>query len=401
MIREIKTQLPQEGTGTAGESVPECNSGSPIVSGGDKFLIDGDALCHGSRHVSPVSPNGKKRAKECQIATMNVCGSMDSKIDEVCEMMSERRIDVLGVSETKKKGCSITTYDRYTGYWSGVNDSERSSQGVGVILSERMNASVKEFEFVSPRLLWIRLKVGLTRIFLLCAYAPDMSKPPKVREDFWDSVREIMTKCKENERIILIGDFNGWVGIRRDGYERNLGMFGDKRVNENGESLLEVCLERNLVVTNTLFSHKLIHMYTWQRQTERSMIDFVIVDERLRAKVKDTRVYRGDWSKAVIVPLYKGSGSQQECKNFRGISLLSVVGKLYARILIKRVMNETEKLAQHQKVFCAFIDLEKAYDRVERNELWSTLAMYGVLNQDVPAHEKSMLVIKNTNHVKF
>ncbi|XP_052748322.1 uncharacterized protein LOC128200112 [Galleria mellonella] len=70
-------------------------------------------------------------------------------------------------------------------------------------------------------------------------------------------------------------------------------MFGDKRVNENGESLLEVCLERNLVVTNTLFSHKLIHMYTWQRQTERSMIDFVIVDERLRAKVKDTRVYRG------------------------------------------------------------------------------------------------------------
>ncbi|XP_052756330.1 craniofacial development protein 2-like [Galleria mellonella] len=223
---------------------------------------------------------------------MNVCGGMDSKIDEVCEMMSERRIDVLGVSETKKKGCSITTYDRYTGYWSGVNDSERSSQGVGVILSERMNASVKEFEFVSPRLLWIRLKVGLTRIFLLCAYAPDMSKPPKVREDFWDSVREIMTKCKENERIILIGDFNGWVGIRRDGYERNLGMFGDKRVNENGESLLEVCLERNLVVTNTLFSHKLIHMYTWQRQTERSMIDFVIVDERLRAKVKDTRVYR-------------------------------------------------------------------------------------------------------------
>ncbi|XP_052757031.1 craniofacial development protein 2-like [Galleria mellonella] len=292
MIREIKTQLPQEGTGTAGESVPECNSGSPIVSGGDKFLIDGDALCHGSRHVSPVSPNGKKRAKECQIATMNVCGGMDSKIDEVCEMMSERRIDVLGVSETKKKGCSITTYDRYTGYWSGVNDSERSSQGVGVILSERMNASVKEFEFVSPRLLWIRLKVGLTRIFLLCAYAPGMSKPPKVREDFWDSVREIMTKCKENERIILIGDFNGWVGIRRDGYERNLGMFGDKRVNENGESLLEVCLERNLVVTNTLFSHKLIHMYTWQRQTERSMIDFVIVDERLRAKVKDTRVYR-------------------------------------------------------------------------------------------------------------
>lgn len=35
-------------------------------------------------------------------------------------------------------------------------------------------------------------------------------------------------------------------------------------------------------------------------------------------------------------------------------------------------------LSKHQKVFCAFIDLEKAYDRVVRDELWSTLSMYGV-----------------------
>ncbi|CAG5039924.1 unnamed protein product [Parnassius apollo] len=37
-----------------------------------------------------------------------------------------------------------------------------------------------------------------------------------------------------------------------------------------------------------------------------------------------------DWCKAVIVPVYKGKGSQQDCKNYRGISLLSIVGKLYA-----------------------------------------------------------------------
>jgi hypothetical protein len=48
-----------------------------------------------------------------------------------------------------------------------------------------------------------------------------------------------------------------------------------------------------------------------------------------------------DWCKAVIVPLYKGKRSQQECKNNRGISLLSVVGKLYAKILIERVVKET------------------------------------------------------------
>ena len=39
-----------------------------------------------------------------------------------------------------------------------------------------------------------------------------------------------------------------------------------------------------------------------------------------------------DWVIACMVPLYKGKGDVHECSNFRGISLLSVVGKVYGRI---------------------------------------------------------------------
>ena len=39
------------------------------------------------------------------------------------------------------------------------------------------------------------------------------------------------------------------------------------------------------------------------------------------------------------MPLYKGKVEKCECSNSRGISLLSVVGKLYGRVLIKRVSN--------------------------------------------------------------
>ena len=44
-----------------------------------------------------------------------------------------------------------------------------------------------------------------------------------------------------------------------------------------------------------------------------------------------------DWVIACIVPLYKGKGDKYECSNFRGISLLSVAGKVYGRILINRI----------------------------------------------------------------
>ena len=43
-----------------------------------------------------------------------------------------------------------------------------------------------------------------------------------------------------------------------------------------------------------------------------------------------------DWRGACIVPLYKGKGDKCECSNSRGISLLSIVGKLFGRVLIKR-----------------------------------------------------------------
>ncbi len=35
-----------------------------------------------------------------------------------------------------------------------------------------------------------------------------------------------------------------------------------------------------------------------------------------------------DWKKAITVPLYKGKGSRSKCSSYRGISLLSVQGKV-------------------------------------------------------------------------
>ena len=46
-----------------------------------------------------------------------------------------------------------------------------------------------------------------------------------------------------------------------------------------------------------------------------------------------------DLRSAVIVPLYKGKGEMIKCNNCRGNSLLSVVGNIYADILVDRVRS--------------------------------------------------------------
>lgn len=57
-------------------------------------------------------------------------------------MMSEKRIEVLCVNETKRKGCETTTHGPYTTYLCGVPETSRGCQGVGVLLADRMNESV-------------------------------------------------------------------------------------------------------------------------------------------------------------------------------------------------------------------------------------------------------------------
>lgn len=105
---------------------------------------------------------------------------------------------------------------------------------------------------------------------------------------------------------------------------------------------------------------------------------------------------------AKIVTLYKNKGDRRDCNNYSGISLLSITGKLYARVLLGRL----QKLAEHvlpesQCCFCSerstvdmifslhqlqekcreqqkppyitFIDLTKTFDLVNRDGLFNIL----------------------------
>ena len=44
-----------------------------------------------------------------------------------------------------------------------------------------------------------------------------------------------------------------------------------------------------------------------------------------------------EWHQGIIIPLYKGKGSKSECSNYRGITLLSMPGKVFAHIILARI----------------------------------------------------------------
>ena len=55
-----------------------------------------------------------------------------------------------------------------------------------------------------------------------------------------------------------------------------------------------------------------------------------------------------DWIYAVIVPLCKGKGEGSECRNYRSIIPLNVVGKIYAGILVDKARRVTDSLIEDE-----------------------------------------------------
>ena len=74
----------------------------------------------------------------------------------------------------------------------------------------------------------------------------------------------------------------------------SLGKYGIRKCNSNGELLLALCTEFDLIMTNTMFKQKDAHKTTWMHPRSRHghMIDFIIT--RCRDKMDIcTRTMRG------------------------------------------------------------------------------------------------------------
>ena len=124
--------------------------------------------------------------------------------------------------------------------------------------------------------------------------------------------------------------------------------------------------------------------------------------------VLETSIVPTTWCIGMIQPLYK-KGPTNDPDNYRGITLLSCLGKLFTACINYRLSSFLDScgalgeeqagfrdgyctldhifvlhsvidlyLSNRKRVYCAFVDYKKAFDLVDRSSLWSKLIAHGV-----------------------
>ena len=125
--------------------------------------------------------------------------------------------------------------------------------------------------------------------------------------------------------------------------------------------------------------------------------------------ILDSGIIPYDWTVAMIQPIFKNKGSRSDPNNYRGISLLSCVGKLFTSCLNTRLSNYLDHagslkesqvgfrngystldhifvlnsivdlyLSKKKRVYTAFIDYTKAFDLIDRTSLWRKLLAHNI-----------------------
>ncbi|TWW80607.1 R2 Retrovirus-related Pol polyprotein from type I retrotransposable element [Takifugu flavidus] len=305
------------------------------------------------------------RLHKLALGTWNVT-SLVGKEPELVREVEKFRLDIVGLTSTHGKGSGTSLLERgWTLYHSGVADGERRRAG-----EEFGEAMENDFWMASKR--------------------------------FWTTIRHLRKGKQCTVNTVYSGD-GVLLTSTRDVVDRWKEYFEDLLNPTNTPSSEEVG-PGDLGIGSHISGAEVAEIHPEFLKA----LDVVGLSwlTRLCNIAWTSGTVPLDWQTGVVVPLFK-KGDRRVCSNYRGITLLSLPGKVYSGVLERRVHRIVEPQIQEeqcgfrpgrgtvdqlytlsrvlkgawefaQPVHMCFVDLEKAFDRVPRGPVGGPPRVWGV-----------------------
>ncbi|VDO63574.1 unnamed protein product [Heligmosomoides polygyrus] len=157
--------------------------------------------------------------------------------------------------------------------------SPRTTNGVGIIVSERFRDSIVSVERFDDRLMKIIVAAKERLYHFFSAYAPQGGCSNQAKDEFWNLLDEKTAEVPSKDVIIVAGDLNGHL---------SWWLYGSR--NADGERILDYAESRNLTVVNIVLRKRNFNLISYCCGSSKSQIDFVLAKDRDRGLVTDAKV---------------------------------------------------------------------------------------------------------------
>ena len=229
-------------------------------------------------------------------------------------------------------------------------------------------------------------------------------------KQYWDIINKSSNKQNANACPVPLEDFfNHFMNLNQTN-NNDQDSFDPRQINHSINMFIneDISLAEVLTARNKLKNKKACGIDNIINEFIKNCPDNVLVLFKLFNLVLNTGLIPSEWNVGFIIPLYKNKGMANDPNNYRGITLLSSIGKLFTSIINTRLtdfINNIGLLGEDQagfragysttdhiftlsciidiylqnkkRVYCAFVDYKKAFDLVNRSA-WSKLISNGI-----------------------
>lgn len=230
--------------------------------------------------------NMKNKVNDIHIATIN-CRSLRTpeKLQELELAIEELKWDIIGISEMRRFGEGIENHGKYVLHYKGETPG---LYGVGFMVKVNLVNNIEELSGFSERIAILNIKLPVNgdkeeRWSIIQAYSPtesDKKEDVKTIEEFYENLQNAIDNAHKN--VIVMGDFNGQIGIQNSGEENTIGNYGYGNRSKNGTRLVNFALENRLSILNSFYKRKPSKKWTWisPNGQYKNEIDFIMSNNR-------------------------------------------------------------------------------------------------------------------------
>jgi len=198
------------------------------------------------------------------------------------------RLDIVAIQELRwTRSGSLRSNNHIVFY--GCNTNHEA--GVGFIIKNDILPYVKNFIAYNDRLCYTQVECKWLNMALVKCYASTEEKGNQIKENFY-SKSDTIYKCIPK---IIMGDFNAKIE-KEIVFKPTISQERLHQVsNDNGIRLITFAGSKNMRISSTFLTHKIIHKQTWMSPngTTKIQINYVVTENIIKHWIQDVRSHSG------------------------------------------------------------------------------------------------------------